>query len=110
MATVKTSSSATTGIVPGVERNNYDYIQAYAKTQSTNPIIVAELVQAYILISQNLGLSGYAFIKQVESQGTTQQQLIYLAAQLNSVRPRNALIGVAPVFNTPTFVAREITA
>ena len=103
MATIKTKTTS-------IERNAYDYATAFAETQSSNSTIVSELVQAYILIAQNLGLTVYQFIQQLESQGTSQQQALYLAAQLNSVRPRNALLGVAPNSATPIFIAREIAA
>lgn len=79
METVKSSSTA-------IERNNFDYGRSFAETQSTNPTVVAELEQAYVLISQNLGISVFDFIQILESKGDTQQQAVYLAAQLNSVR------------------------
>jgi hypothetical protein len=108
MTTINTSNIST--IVSGVERNSYDYALAFAETQSSNPTIVAELVQAYTLIAQNLGISAYQFIQQLESKGDSKQQAIYLAAQLNNVRPRNALLGIIPNQTTPQFVAREIAA
>ena len=93
-----------------IERTNYDYGRAYAETQSTNSTIVDELEQAYVLISQNLGISVFQFIQLLQQQGTTTQQAVYLAAQLNNVRPRNALLGLPPNLNTPNFVSREIAA
>lgn len=93
-----------------VERNNFDYARAFAETQSSNQIVVNELIQAYTLIAQNLGITPFQFIQQLQQQGDSNQQAVYLAAQLNSVRPRNALIGVAPNNSTPLFIAREIAA
>ena len=84
-----------------VERNGYDYARAYAESQSSNPTVINELIQAYTLISQNLGISVFQFIQKVQNQGTDQQQAIYLATQLNSCRPKNSLIGVAPIQITP---------
>lgn len=100
MATIKT----------GIERNSFDYATAYASSQSTNATIVSELVAAYNLIASNQGISVYQFLQSLENQGSAQQQAVYLTAQLNNVRPRNALIGVAPIQNTPVFITREIAA
>jgi hypothetical protein len=102
MATIKTNSS--------IERSSYDYISAYAHTQSNNTTIVNELIDAYTLISKNLGLSGYQFIQTLENQGSDSQQAIYLAAQLNNIRTRNALLGVMSQNTTPLFISREISA
>jgi hypothetical protein len=93
-----------------IERNSFDYARAYAESQSTNPTVVAELEQACVLIAQNLGISMFEFIQLMQQQGTSQQQALYLAAQLNSVRPRNALLGLPPNLNTPNFISREIAA
>jgi len=93
-----------------IERTSFDYSRAYAESQSSNPTVVSELVQAYNLIAQNLGISVFQFLQQLKNQGTDQQQAIYLATQLNSVRPRSALIGVAPILTTPKFISREIAA
>lgn len=98
MAVIKTKSIS-------IERNNYDYVQAYAETQSSNSVIVEELVQSYVLIAQNMGITPASLIQQIENGIMSP---IMLAAQLNSVRPRNALIGVAPTQDTPIFIAREI--
>ncbi len=103
MAILKTSAY-------NIERNSFDYAQAFAETQSSNPTIVGELVQAYTLIAQNQGISVFEFLQNLSAIGDEQQQALYLAAQLNNVRPRNALIGVAPVNTTPPFIAREIAA
>jgi hypothetical protein len=103
MATIKSSTAS-------IERNSFDYIRAYAQNQSTNPTVVAELEQAYALIAENLGLSGFQFIQLLENQGDSTQQAVYLAAQLNSVRPRNALLGVGSNQTTPVFISREIAA
>jgi hypothetical protein len=94
----------------GIERNNFDYALAFAQSQSSNPTVVSELVQAYTLIAQNLGITPFQFIQQLEQKGDSTQQALYLAAQLNNVRPRNALIGIAPNAITPNFIAREIAA
>jgi hypothetical protein len=93
----------------GIERNAFDYARAYAETQSSNSIIVSELQQAYILIAKNLNISVYDFIQILESKIGT-ERAIYLAAQLNSVRPRNSLLGVLSTNNTPLFISREIAA
>ena len=103
MATIKTKSKY-------IERNNYDYVRAYAETQSSNPTIVDELIQAYVLIAQNLNISPLEFIQRVESQGNNLQQALYLASQLNTVRPRNSYLGVSGSQNIPLYVAREISA
>jgi hypothetical protein len=95
---------------PQVESNNFDYVRAFANTQSSNPIIVAELIQAYILIAQNQNITPIVFINNLQNQNLSNQELIFLAASLNSVRPRNALIGIAGQQNTPVFVLREISA
>ena len=97
-------------ILQGAERNSFDYARAYAETQSSNPIVISELEQAYTLIAQNLGISTYFFIQLLESKGDTTEQAVFLAAQLNNVRPRNALLGVAANQSTPLFVSREIAA
>jgi len=91
-----------------IERNNFDYLQSYAETQSSNPTIVSELIQAYVLISQNLGVSPVDFLKILESTGDDIQQGLYLAQQMNLVRPRNAYLGVDVNQKTPIYVAREI--
>ena len=103
MATIKSSNTA-------IERNSFDYARSFAETQSSNPTVVSELEQAYLLISQNLGISVFDFLQILESKGTSQQQAVYLCAQLNSTRPRNALLGIAPNLNTPNFISREIAA
>lgn len=108
MAIIKTSSSAQTP--NGIERNSFDYIQAYASLQCSNPTVVSELVAMYVLIANNLGITPFEFITQVKNQGNSQQQAIYIAAQMNSVRVRNALIGVAINKTTPEFINREIAA
>ena len=97
-------------ILSGIERNSFDYAQAFAQTQSSNPLVISELVQTYTLIAQNLGISVYQFLQTLQNIGDAQQQALYFAAQLNNVRPRNALIGVAPSSSTPTFITREIAA
>lgn len=106
----KNATANISGISLGIERNNYDYALAFAQTQSNNQTIVQQLVQAYTLIAQNLGISVYQFIQQLQNQGTSTQQAIYLASQLNSVRPRNSLLGVGQNQNTPAFISREIAA
>lgn len=93
-----------------IERNSYDYARSFAETQSNNNTIINELVQAYILISQNLGISVFQFLQILESKGNTREQSIYLATQLNSVRPRNSLLGVNSNQTTPEFISREIAA
>jgi hypothetical protein len=103
MAVIKSSNSS-------IERNSFDYARSFAESQSSNPTVVAELEQSYVLIAQNLGVSVFDFLQILQSKGTTQQQAVYLAAQLNSVRPRNALLGVSPGLSTPAFVLREIAA
>jgi len=103
MATIKTNNTS-------IERNSFDYGRAFAESQSNNPTVIAELEQAYVLIAQNLGISVFDFIQLLESKGDTQEQAIWFAAQLNSVRPRNALLGVAPNQITPVFISREIAA
>jgi hypothetical protein len=100
MAIIKTKNSY-------IERNNFDYVQAYAESQSSNAVVVSELVQMYVLIAQNMSITPAALIQQIKS-GTISP--IMLAAQLNSVRTRNALIGVASNQGTPVFIAREIAA
>lgn len=111
MATViSKNTNPISNITVGVERNNYDYLLAFASTQSQNATVVSELVQAYKLICQNLGITPFQFIQQLEQQGDTTQQALYLAAQLNNIRPRNALLGVAPNQTTPLFISREIAA
>ena len=101
MATIiKTTSS-------NIERNNFDYVRAFAETQTNEPVLVNELVQAYILIAQNLGITPYAFIQTLENRTDNG---VYLATQLNSVRVRNSLLGVNLNLNTPYFIAREIGA
>jgi len=91
-----------------IERTNFDYSRAFAESQSSNPTVISELIQAYNLIAQNLGISVFQFIQNIKSQGNDQQQAIYLATNLNSVRAKNALIGVAPIKSTPPFISREI--
>ena len=52
-----------------------------------------------------MGITPASLIQQIENGIMSP---IMLAAQLNSVRPRNALIGVAPTQDIPIFIAREI--
>ena len=96
--------------VLGIEKNSYDYAQAYAATQSSNTTVVNELVQAYNLIAANQGISVYQFLQTLAQQGSSYQQAVYLTAQLNNVRVRSALLGVPPASSTPAFIAREISA
>lgn len=96
--------------ITSIERDNFDYASAFANTQSSNPTIVAELTQAYTLIAQNLGISVFDFLQILQNKGNSQEQAVYLVAQLNSVRPRNALLGVMPNLNTSSFIQREIAA
>jgi len=96
--------------VPGIERNSFDYAQAYAATQSNNPTVVAELVEAYTVIAQNQGISVYDFLQLLLQKGSSYQQAVYLATQLNNVRVRNSFLGVIPTNNTPPFINREIAA
>lgn len=103
MATLKVSST-------NVERNNFDYIRAYAENQSKNITIVDELIKAYVLIAQNLGITPYQFIQLLESKGNSIEQAQYLAQQMNSVRPRNAYLGVVYNTSVPLFIQREIAA
>lgn len=98
MATLKVSTT-------NVERNNFDYLRAYAENQSSNITIVNELVKAYVLISQNLGISPYDLIQSLESKGSQ-----YMAQQMNSIRPRNAYLGVILNNNVPVFIQREIAS
>ena len=49
-----------------IERNSFDYAQAYAETQSSNPTVVADLVNAYNLIAQNQGITVYQFLQILE--------------------------------------------
>ena len=93
-----------------MERSSFDYGRAYAESQSSNPTIVSELEQAYLLISQNLGISVFELIQLLQQQGTSKQQATWVCAQLNSVRPRNALLGLPPNSSTPNFILREIGA
>ncbi len=97
-------------ILGNVERNSFDYATAYARTQSNNSTIISELVQAYTLIAKNQGISVFQFLQTLQNQGSPKQQALYLASQLNNVRPRNALLGIAPSTNTPDFISREIAA
>jgi hypothetical protein len=103
MATIKSVNTS-------IERNSFDYARAFAEAQSQNPTIISELEQAYTLISQNLGISAFDFIQILKSKGDGAQQSIYLAAQLNSVRPRNSVLGISLNQNIPLFISREIGA
>ena len=103
MATLKIKST-------NVERNNYDYVRAFAESQSSNPTIVDELIQAYVLVAQNLNMTPLQFIQTIESKGNSVDQAQYFSQQLNLVRPRNAYLGVTLNQNTPVFIAREIAA
>jgi len=88
--------------------NVYNYVWAYAQSRASDPSIVNSLVQMYNTIAQNLGISPAQFIQQVEAQGNTVNQDLYLSYYYNTVRAKNALIGVTGNLNTPYFVAREI--
>lgn len=88
--------------------NIYNYVLAYAQSRSNDPSIVQSLVQIYNTIAQNLGIDPTQFIQQVQAQGNTVNQDMYLAFYYNQVRAKNALIGVTGSLNTPFFVAREI--
>ena len=88
--------------------NVYNYVLAYAQSRSSDPSIVASLVQIYSTIAKNLGIDPTQFIQQVQAQGNTVQQDLYLAYYYNSVRAKNALIGVTGSLNTPYFIAREV--
>jgi hypothetical protein len=101
---------ATINKVTGIEKNSYDYARAYANSQTDNSVVAAELLQAYTLISKNMGISVFDFIQQVKTKGTEKQQAIYLAKQMNNVRPRNALYGVSNTLSTPVFIQREVGA
>jgi hypothetical protein len=103
MATLKIKST-------NVERNNFDYVRAFAESQSSNPTIVNELIQAYVLVAQNLNITPLQFIQLVESKGNDVEQAQFLCQQLNLVRARNAYLGVTLNQNTPVFIAREIAA
>jgi len=103
-------SMATITKIQGIEKNSYDYATAYAKTLSSNSVVVDELVQAYTLAAKNLGMSVFDFIQTVKSKGTDKQQAVYLATHLNNVRPRSALLGVISSHTTPAFIDREIGA
>lgn len=91
-----------------ISGNNYDAVRAYAASQSSVPEIINELVSTYIQVAQTLGITPVQFIQTVEQQGSTQAQQIYLSAYLNSVRQRNALLGVANTPGAPYFIQREI--
>jgi hypothetical protein len=103
MTIIKTNSTA-------VERNNYDYIRAYAEMQTNNATLVDELVTSYVLIAKNLGITPQMFIETIKNQTGVLNQANYLASQLNSVRPRNAYLGVGGDVSTPTFIMQEIAA
>ena len=94
----------------GLDGNSFDYVRAYAANRLSDPILIDELVQSYVLIAQSLGISPVQFIQQVIAQGSSQAQDIYLAGYLNSIRVRNALLGVGNQMNTPPFIQREILA
>lgn len=100
-----TSSVSTTSL----SANNYDYVRAFAASRASDPIIIDELIQAYTLIAASLNISVAAFVQSVQNQGNSRDQDLYLAARLNTVRVRNALIGVVSPQTTPVFVGREIT-
>ncbi len=93
---------------PGINSNAYDYAVAYAKSRSDDPIIQTELVATYITIAQSLGVSINQFISMVQAQGNTYEQDLYLTNYLNTVRVRNALLGVGRNVGTPGYIAREI--
>jgi hypothetical protein len=95
-----------------IERNNYDYVRAFAEGQSSNATIIDELIKAYVLISQNLGITPVQFIQLVESKGNSIEQAQFLAQQMNSVRPRNAYLGVTFnrlfIFGDPVLTKKPI--
>lgn len=93
-----------------ISGNTFDAVRAYAASQTSVPELVDELVQTYILVAQKLGITAVQFIQQIQEQGTTQAQQIYLASYLNSVRLRNALLGVSNNPGPPYFIQREIVA
>jgi len=88
--------------------NVYDYIRAFALARASDPVIVDALVETYTMIAQGLGISPIQFVQRVQAQGNTFDQDLYLATYMNTVRAKNALIGVAGGRGTPYFVAREI--
>ncbi len=92
----------------GVEKNSFDYARAFAETQCSNSTVVEELVQAYTLIAKNMGISVYQFVQLLQNKGDSKEQALYLAAQLNNIRVRSALLGVSPILNSPNFISREI--
>jgi hypothetical protein len=97
-------------IIKGINNNVADYATSLANSMTTNSTIASELVQTFLLIAQNLGISVMDFIESVENAGTLQQQSVYLATYINSVRPRNALFGAIGTNIPPTFISREIGA
>lgn len=109
MAIIRNSSGQVASS-PGLDGNSYDYVNAYAASRVSDPTLIAELVQTYVIISQSLGITPVQFIQQVQAQGSSQAQDIYLAGYLNSVRVRNALLGVGNGLGTPNFIQREIVA
>ncbi len=88
--------------------NTYDYVQAFVKSRTNNPVIINELITAYTLIANNLGININQFLQLVESQGTTYEQDLYLANYLNTVRVKNSLLGVVRNVGTPLYIQREI--
>lgn len=102
--TTKNQTNTQTTISPA----NYDAIRSFAISRASDPIIIPELIQAYTSIATTMNISPAEFVALVQGQGNTQQQDIYLASLLNTVRVRNAVIGVGLNKTTPSFVAREI--
>ncbi len=100
----KNQTNTPTSISP----TNFDTIQAFAMTRATDPIIVPELIQAYTAIATSLNITTTDLISLIQGQGNTQQQDIFLASLLNTVRVKNAVLGVGLNKQTPVFVAREI--
>lgn len=88
--------------------NSYDSVRAFAIQRASDPIIVDELIEAYVAIALSLNITPVQFIQLVESQGSSQQQDIYLASALNSIRVKNALLGIGLAKQTPNFIIREI--
>lgn len=93
-----------------MERNAFDYARAFANTQSNDPTVVQELIDAYAAIAKNLGISIQQFLETYQNIEDSRSQALYLCGQLNSVRSKNALMGLSPISKTPNFITRGIRA
>jgi hypothetical protein len=97
-------------ITQGVSPNDFDYVRQFATKRTNDAALADKLAVTYIVIAESRGITVQDFVKELKAAGSSREQDALIAAYLNAVQPRTAIVGISGLIDPPFYVAREIKA